>query len=299
MKRIALFVATNLAIMMLLMAIYTVLTRVFGLGGVFDEAGINAPGLITMSLVFGMGGAFISLLLSKTIAKWTCGAKVITGNEGDTQAWLVSTVQELARTANVGMPEVAIYEGGPNAFATGAFRNSALVAVSTGLIRAMPRSEIRAVLAHEMAHVANGDMVTLTLVQGVLNAVVIALSTVVGHLVDKKFFDKRGRGVGPGYFVVRMVMQMVLGILASLVVMAYSRRREYAADAGSANYLGSPSDMVAALRRLGGAAPGALPDAMQAFGISGKRKGSLFSSHPPIEARIARLQGQGYARDFR
>jgi heat shock protein HtpX len=280
MKRIFLFVVTNLALMAVLSTVCWVLK--------VDQG--TFAGLVVFALIFGMGGAFISLLLSKKIAKWSTRAKTIDGTEGETESWLVRTVEQLAQQANIGMPEVAVYPGDPNAFATGAFKNKALVAVSTGLLGSMQRSEIRAVLGHEIGHVANGDMVTLTLLQGVLNAAVLLLARVIGVAVDRAVFGTR-RGVGLGYYLTRMALQLVLGILASMVVMAYSRRREFAADASSARYLGSPSDMIAALQRLGSMAPGALPASMKAFGISSKAGWShLFSSHPPMEVRIERLR---------
>ncbi len=280
MKRIFLFVVTNLALMLVLSTVCMVL-------GVDPS---TFAGLLVFALIFGMGGAFISLLLSKKIAKWSTRAKTIDGTEGETESWLVRTVEQLARQANIGMPEVAVYPGDPNAFATGAFKNKALVAVSTGLLGNMRRAEVRAVLGHEIGHVANGDMVTMTLLQGVLNAAVLLLARVIGLAVDRAVFGTR-RGVGIGYYLTRIVLQIVLGILASLVVMAYSRRREFAADASSARYLGSPSDMIAALQRLGSMAPGALPASMKAFGISSKAGWShLFSSHPPMEVRIERLR---------
>lgn len=280
MKRIFLFVVTNLALMAVLSTVCWVLK--------VDQG--TFAGLVVFALIFGMGGAFISLLLSKKIAKWSTRAKTIDGTEGETESWLVRTVEQLAQQANIGMPEVAVYPGDPNAFATGAFKNKALVAVSTGLLGSMQRSEIRAVLGHEIGHVANGDMVTLTLLQGVLNAAVLLLARVIGVAVDRAVFGTR-RGVGLGYYLTRMALQLVLGILASMVVMAYSRRREFAADASSARYLGSPSDMIAALQRLGSMAPSALPASMKAFGISSKAGWShLFSSHPPMEVRIERLR---------
>lgn len=282
MKRIFLFLTTNLALVFVLSVVCWIL-------GVDPD---TYTGLLVVALVFGMGGAYISLLLSKPMAKWTTRARTIDGSEGETEAWLIRTVEQLAREANIRMPEVAIYPGDPNAFATGAFRNSALVAVSTGLLGSMNRAEIRAVLAHEVGHVANGDMVTMTLLQGVLNAAVFLLARVIGMVVDGALSsDNRRRGPGLGYHLTRIVMQMVLGILASMVVMAYSRRREYAADAIAAHYLGSPTDMIAALQRLGGLVPGQLPDTMKAFGIGSRGNlATLLSSHPPLEARIERLR---------
>ena len=280
MKRIFLFVVTNLALMV-------VLSVVCGLLGV-DQG--TFMGLLAFALIFGMGGAFISLLLSKPMAKWSTRAKTIDGSEGETEGWLIRTVEQLARQANISMPEVAVYPGDPNAFATGAFRNRALVAVSTGLLNSMRPAEIRAVLSHEIGHVASGDMVTMTLLQGVLNAAVLLLARVIGVAVDRAVFNTR-RGVGLGYHLTRMVLQLVLGILASMIVMAFSRRREFAADASAARYLGSPTDMIAALQRLGGLVPGELPASMKAFGIGARGNlATLLSSHPPLEARIARLR---------
>jgi heat shock protein HtpX len=280
MKRIFLFVITNFALMAVLGVVCTVL-RV-------DPT--TFTGLLVFALLFGMGGAFISLLLSKRMAKWSTRAKSIDGSEGETESWLIRTVEQLAAQADIRMPEVAVYPGAPNAFATGAFRNRALVAVSTGLLDSMRPAEIRAVLGHEIGHVANGDMVTMTLLQGVLNAAVLLLARVIGIAVDRAVFGTR-RGVGIGYFLTRMVLQLLLGILASLVVMAYSRRREFAADASASRYLGAPTDMIAALKRLGGLAPGELPASMKAFGISSRGSwAKLFSSHPPLEARIERLR---------
>jgi heat shock protein HtpX len=227
------------------------------------------------------------------MAKHSVGAQIIDGSEGTTQHWLVETVRKLAEKAGIGMPEVAIYEGEPNAFATGAFRNSALVAVSTGLLQSMSQEEVEAVLGHEVAHVANGDMVTMTLIQGVVNTFVIFLSRIVGTIVDRTVF-RTERGTGPGFFITVMVCQIVFGILASIIVAWFSRRREFRADAGSAQYLGSGRPMMAALARLGGLDPGHLPESVKAMGIN-DRPGwmALFSTHPPIEQRIAALQARG------
>jgi heat shock protein HtpX len=238
-------------------------------------------------------GSIFSLLISKPIAKWSTGAAIIDGSEGSTQYWLVETVRRLAERAGIGMPEVAIYEGEPNAFATGAFKNSALVAVSSGLLQSMSREEVEAVLGHEIGHVANGDMVTLALIQGVVNTFVVFLSRVVGYLVDKTVF-KTERGVGPGFYVTVIISEIVFGILASLIVAWFSRRREFRADAASASLLGTPRPMVAALARLGGLEPGALPQSFQSSGIANKSGVlALFSTHPPIEERIAALQSRG------
>jgi len=284
MKRILLFVVTNVAVMVML----SIVVSVLGLDRWLTAEGIDYTSLLLMSAVFGFGGAIISLLMSKTIAKWSTGAHVIDGSEGSTEYWLVQTVKKLADTAGLGMPEVAVYEGPANAFATGAFRNDALVAVSTGLMQSMSRDEVEAVLGHEISHVANGDMVTLTLIQGVLNTFVFFISRVVGMIVDRVVF-RTERGIGPGFYVTVIVAQIVFGVLASLIVAWFSRYREFRADAGSARLLGSPRPMIAALGRLGGLESGGLPDSVKAFGIGGPI-GSLFATHPPIEARIAALQ---------
>jgi len=286
MKRIILFIATNLAVMVVL----AIVVRLLGLDRVAASGGIQVGPLLVMSAVVGFTGAIISLLMSKTIAKWSTGARVIDQPQNEHEAWLVETVRKLAAKAGVGMPEVALYEGDANAFATGAFRNSALVAVSTGLLQSMNHEEVEAVLGHEMAHVANGDMVTLTLIQGVVNTFVFFLSRVVGSIIDRAVFRSE-RGSGPGYFITVMVCQIVFGILASMIVAWFSRHREFRADAGSAQYLGSPQPMVHALARLGGLEPGELPKALNGFGITDRGSVmALFATHPPIEARIAALQ---------
>ncbi|OFZ95904.1 MAG: zinc metalloprotease HtpX [Betaproteobacteria bacterium RIFCSPLOWO2_02_67_12] len=292
MKRVMLLIATNLAVMVLLSIVISIL----GIDQALAREGLQVMPLLVMASIFGFGGAFISLLISKPMAKWSTGARVIDGTEGSSQYWLLETVRRLAERAAIAMPEVAIYEGEPNAFATGAFRNSALVAVSTGLLESMSRDEIEAVLGHEIGHVANGDMVTLTLIQGVVNTFVIFLSRVIGYVVDRMIL-KNERGYGIGYFVAVTVSQIVLGILASIVVAWFSRRREFRADAASAELLGSPQPMVNALARLGGLQPGALPASFQASGISNAPGWmSLLSSHPPIEERIAALQARGAGR---
>ncbi|MGH8430957.1 MAG: protease HtpX, partial [Solimonas sp.] len=256
MKRIALLIATNLAVVFLLSIVISAL----GLDQRLAQDGIQVVPLLVMAAIFGFGGAFISLLISKPIAKWSTGAQIIDGTEGTTQYWLVDTVKRLSEKAGIGMPEVAVYEGEPNAFATGAFRDSALVAVSTGLLQAMSRDEVEAVLGHEIGHVANGDMVTLTLVQGVVNTFVIFLSRVIGYLVDRLIL-RNERGEGMGFFVTVIASQIVLGVLASMIVAWFSRQREFRADAASAGLLGSPQPMVAALTRLGSMQPGAMPQA--------------------------------------
>jgi len=288
MKRIVLFLATNLAVVLLL----SVIASVLGVDRFLTQNGLDLESLLWFSLLMGFGGSFISLLISKQIALWSTGAHIIKSPEGAHERWLVDTVKRLADKANIGMPEVAVYEGAPNAFATGAFKNSALVAVSTGLLESMSREEVEAVLGHEITHVSNGDMVTLTLIQGVLNTFVFFLSRVVGFIVDKAVF-RTERGIGPGYYITVMVSQIVFGILASIIVMWFSRRREFRADAGSAQLLGTPQPMIAALSRLGGVQPGALPQSLAAAGVNGAPGwAALFSSHPPIEQRIAALQGR-------
>ena len=286
MKRVLLLVATNVAVMLVL----SIVVSVLGLDRWLAAEGIDYVSLLWFSAIFGFGGAFISLLMSKTIAKWSTGAHVIDGSEGSTQYWLVETVRKLAEKSGIGMPEVALYEGPANAFATGAFRNSALVAVSTGLLESMEKQEVEAVLGDEVAHVANGDMVTLTLIQGVLNTFVFFLSRVVGFIVDKAVF-KTERGVGPGFYITMIVSQIVFGILASMIVAWFSRYREFRADRGSADLLGTPRPMIAALGRLGQIQSGGLPDSVKAFGINSESGiGRLFATHPPLQERIAALQ---------
>jgi heat shock protein HtpX len=289
MKRIVLFLATNLAVMLVL----SVTLSVLGVNRFLAADGLNVGMLVVFSAVVGFTGSFISLLMSKPMAKWSTGAQVIDTPQSADEQWLVGAVRRLAEKAGIGMPEVAVYEGEPNAFATGAFRDSSLVAVSTGLLQSMTKEEIEAVLAHEVAHVANGDMVTLTLIQGVVNTFVVFFARVVGYLVDKAIF-KTERGVGPGYMITVIVCEIVFGILASIIVAWFSRQREFRADAGAAHYLGTPRPMVSALRRLGGIEPGELPKAFQSSGISDKPGFmALFSTHPPIEARIAALETRG------
>jgi heat shock protein HtpX len=288
MKRIVLLILTNLAVMIVL----SITASILGVDRFLTQNGLNVASLAIFAGILGFGGAFISLLISKPMAKWTTGAHVIDTPQSGDEQWLVATVRRLAEKAGVGMPEVAIYEGDPNAFATGAFRDSSLVAVSTGLLQSMTREEVEAVLGHEIGHVANGDMVTLTLIQGVVNTFVVFLSRIVGYVVDRAVF-KTERGVGPGYMVTVFVAQIVFGIIASLIVMWFSRQREFRADAASASLLGSPRPMVNALRRLGGVPAGELPQSFQASGIAeGSRFLGLFASHPPIEERIAALEGR-------
>ena len=288
MKRITLLIATNLAVVILL----SVIIQLLGLDKALAQQGLQVFPLLVMAAIFGFGGAFISLLMSKPIAKWSTGAQIIDGTEGTSQYWLVDTVKRLAEKAGIGMPEVAVYEGEPNAFATGAFRDSALVAVSTGLLQSMSREEIEAVLGHEIGHVANGDMVTLTLIQGVVNTFVIFLSRIIGYVVDRVIL-KNERGEGLGFFVTVLASQIVLGFIASMIVAWFSRQREFRADAASAGLLGSPQPMVAALTRLGSMQPGAMPQSLQAFGInSAPGIMALFATHPPLEQRIAALQAR-------
>ena len=284
MKRVILFIATNLAVMLVL----SIVLKVLGLDrALYAQAGVSYGGLLVASVVVGFTGAIISLLMSKSMAKWSTGARVITQPSSEPEAWLLETVRKLATTAGVSMPEVAIYEGAPNAFATGAFKNSALVAVSTGLLQSMNKEEVEAVLGHELAHVANGDMVTLTLIQGVVNTFVIFLSRIVG---------------GIGYFVTVMFTQMVLGVVASLIVMWFSRRREFRADAGGARLAGRENmiNALRALRRLHdpevAAAEASRAQAFQSLKISGQASGllALFATHPPLEQRIARLEQGAY-----
>ena len=287
MKRIVLFVLTNVAIMVVL----GVTASLFGFNRFLTANGLDLGALLGFSLIMGFGGAFISLLISKPIAKWSTGAQVITQPRNADEAWLLQTVQTFSERAGIAMPEVAIYEGEANAFATGAFKNSALVAVSTGLLRGMTREEVEAVLAHEVAHVANGDMVTMTLIQGVMNTFVVFISRVVGSLVDAALRrnDSESSGPGMGYFITTIVMDIVLGFVAAIIVAWFSRQREFRADAGAAHLMGRKQPMINALARLGGMHAGELPKTMAAFGIAGGL-GSLFATHPPIEERIARLR---------
>lgn len=290
MKRIVLFIATNLAVMLVLSLVLSLL----GIGRPTAGGQLQMGTLLAFSLVVGFTGAIISLLISKPMAKWSTGARVIDAPANSTEQWLVATVRQLAERAGIGMPEVAVYEGEPNAFATGAFKNSALVAVSTGLLQSMNRDEVEAVLGHEVAHIANGDMVTMTLIQGVVNTFVVFLARIVGFFVDNMLRGKdseRSSGTGIGYMVTVFVCEIVFGLLASIIVAWFSRQREFRADAGSAKLLGSSVPMQHALARLGGLEPGALPQNMAASGITGGGGWSaLFSTHPPMEQRIAALQ---------
>ncbi|AOV17232.1 zinc metalloprotease HtpX [Acidihalobacter aeolianus] len=294
MKRILLFLATNIAVLVVLSIVLNVLMAVTGVHGIQTQGGqINYEGLLLLAAVFGFGGAFISLFMSKWMAKMSMGVQVIDQPRTSSEVWLMETVQRLARQANLKMPEVGIFDSPDmNAFATGATRNSSLVAVSTGLLHGMDRDEVEGVLAHEITHVANGDMVTLTLIQGVINTFVIFIARVVGHVVDRVVF-KSERDYGPAYFITVFVTEIFLAILASAIVMWFSRQREFRADAGGAKLAGR-GKMIAALRRLQRAhEPEELPGQLAAFGINGGlghglRK--LFMSHPPLEERIAALE---------
>ena len=290
MKRVVLFLATNIAILIVL----SIALNLLGVEGILDERGVDLDfgNLLVFCAVFGMGGSFISLAISKWIAKRMTGAQVIEQPRSDAEAWLLQTVSQQAKAANIGMPEVAIFPSeSPNAFATGARRNSALVAVSSGLLDGMKRDEVEAVLAHEVSHIANGDMITLTLIQGVVNTFVFFFSRVIGHFVDRVIL-KNERGHGIGYFITTIVAQIVLGILASTIVFWYSRQREFRADAGGAGMAGT-NKMIAALERLQAQTDSQpLPEQMAAFGVSGGKRGvmRLFMTHPPLEERIARLE---------
>jgi heat shock protein HtpX len=288
MKRIVLFILTNLAVMVVL----GITASLLGVNKFLTSNGLNLGMLLGFSLLMGFGGAIISLLISKPMAKWSTKAVTINDSTDPTHRWIVGTVRTFATKAGIGMPDVALYEGAPNAFATGAFKNSALVAVSTGLLQSMTKEEVEAVIGHEVAHVANGDMVTMTLIQGVMNTFVVFISRVVGYFVDKVILKNDRDGVGIGYYVTTIVMDIALGLVAAVIVAWFSRQREYRADAGAAQLMGRKQPMINALARLGGLEPGALPQTVQNMGISSKPSGlmALFSSHPPIEDRIRVLQ---------
>jgi len=287
MKRIILFVLTNLAVVLVL----GVVASLLGVNNYLTANGLNLGALLGFALIMGFGGAFISLLISKPLAKWSSGVQVIEQPSNADEKWLVDTVRKLADKAAIGMPEVGIFEGDPNAFATGAFKNSALVAVSTGLLQNMTHEEIEAVLAHEVAHIANGDMVTMTLIQGVMNTFVVFLSRVIGYAVDSflRKNDEENTGPGMGYWITTIVLDILLGFAAAIVVAWFSRHREFRADAGAANLMGRKQPMINALSRLGGLHTADLPKSVAAMGIAGGI-GQLFSTHPPIEDRIAALQ---------
>jgi heat shock protein HtpX len=276
------------------MLVLSVVTSLLGVNKFLTANGLNLGMLLAFAAVIGFGGSFISLLMSKTMAKWSTGAQVIETPSSSTEVWLVDTVSKLAGRANLPMPEVAIYEGEPNAFATGASKSSSLVAVSTGLLQSMTREEAEAVLAHEVAHIANGDMVTLTLIQGVVNTFVIFISKIIAFAVDNflRKSDEESSGPGMAYMVTSIVCELLFGVLASIIVAWFSRQREFRADAGAAQLMGTPMPMQNALRRLGGLHTEPLPQGMAASGIAGGGMMALFSTHPPLEARIAALGGR-------
>lgn len=289
MKRIALFLLTNIAVV----AVLGITASLLGVNRFLSANGMNFGSLLVFAFIMGFGGAIISLLISKPMAKWSSGVHVIEQPRNADEAWILNTVRRFADKAGIGMPEVGIYEGEPNAFATGAFKNDALVAVSTGLLQGMTREEVEAVIGHEVAHIANGDMVTMTLIQGVMNTFVVFLSRVVGHVVDsalRKGSENSGPGIG--YYVTTVVMDILLGFVAAIIVAWFSRQREFRADAGAAQLMGNSVPMQRALARLGGMAPGELPKSVAAMGITGNI-GQLFSTHPPIQERIAALQATG------
>jgi heat shock protein HtpX len=293
MKRVLLLIATNLAVMIVLGVVLSIVMNLFGIHGTLGPNGtLDLKALLIISAVVGFTGSFISLAMSKWIAKRTNGAQVIEQPRNADEAWLFNTVQMLAQKSGIAMPEIAVYDSPEvNAFATGARRDAALVAVSTGLLRGMRREEVEAVLGHEISHVANGDMVTLTLIQGVVNTFVFFLSRVIGHVVDRVVLRSDREGYGPGYYLTAFLAQIVLGILASMIVAWFSRYREFRADAGGAKLAGRDR-MIAALERLRSGQPSQLPDQLQAFGIAGGGRGfmRLFMSHPPLEERIAALR---------
>ena len=285
MKRILLFVMTNLAVMVVL----GIVASLTGANRFMGANGLDLSTLMMFSLIMGFGGAIISLLISKPVAKWSSGVRVINQPQNADEAWIVETVRKFADKAGIGMPEVGIFDGEPNAFATGAFKNSALVAVSTGLLQGMTREEVEAVIGHEIAHIANGDMVTMTLIQGVMNTFVVFISRVVGYFVDKVILKNNNDGPGIGYYVTTIVMDIALGFVAAIIVAWFSRQREFRADSGAAQLMNRKQPMINALARLGGMTPGELPKSMAAMGIAGGI-GKLFSTHPPIEERISALQ---------
>jgi heat shock protein HtpX len=287
MKRIFLFIVTNLAVVLVL----GIVSRLLGVDRFLTANGLNLGALLGFALVMGFGGAIISLLISKPMAKWSSGVQIIEQPRNQDEAWIVDTVRKFADKAGIGMPEVGIFEGDPNAFATGAFRDSALVAVSTGLLHNMTREEVEAVIGHEVAHIANGDMVTMTLIQGVMNTFVVFLSRVIGYAVDSflRKNDEESSGPGMGYYITTIVLDILLGFVAAIIVAWFSRQREFRADAGAAQLMGRKQPMINALARLGGLHTAELPKSVAAMGIAGGI-GQLFSTHPPIEERIAALQ---------
>ncbi|NEX11596.1 protease HtpX [Prosthecochloris sp. ZM] len=288
MKRIVLFLLTNFAVILVL----SISARLLGVDRFLTSNGLNMGMLLAFAALIGFGGSFISLMMSKTMAKWSTGAKVIERPGNQDEAWLMDTVRQLSKKAGFPMPEVAVFDGAPNAFATGPSKSKSLVAVSTGLLQSMNRKEVEAVLAHEVAHIQNGDMVTLTLIQGVVNTFVIFLARALAYVVDNflRGDEKESGGPGIGYWVSSIAFEIMFGILASIVVMFFSRKREYRADAGAAALMGERRPMIDALRVLGGLEAGALPKEIAASGIAGGGMMALFSSHPPIEARIAALE---------
>jgi len=287
MKRIALFLLTNIAVVVVL----GIVASLLGVNRFLTANGLNLGALLGFAFIMGFGGAIISLLISKPVAKWSSGVHVINEPRNADEAWIVNTVRGFADKAGIGMPEVGIYEGEPNAFATGAFKNNALVAVSTGLLSGMTREEVEAVIGHEVAHIANGDMVTMTLIQGVMNTFVVFLSRVIGYAVDSflRKNDSESSGPGIGYYVTTIVLDILLGFVAAMIVAWFSRQREFRADAGAAQLMGRKQPMINALARLGGMHPGELPKSVATLGITGNI-GKLFSTHPPMEERIAALQ---------
>ncbi|MBM3386488.1 MAG: protease HtpX [Betaproteobacteria bacterium] len=289
MKRILLFILTNLAVVLVL----GIVSRLLGVDRFLTSNGLNLGALLGFALIMGFGGAIISLLISKPMAKWSAGVQIIEQPRNQDEAWIVETVRKFADKAGIGMPEVGIFEGDPNAFATGAFRDSALVAVSTGLLYNMTREEVEAVIGHEVAHIANGDMVTMTLIQGVMNTFVVFLSRVIGYAVDSflRRNDEQSSGPGMGYYITTIVLDILLGFVAAIIVAWFSRQREYRADAGAAELMGTRQPMINALARLGGLHSAELPKSVAAMGIAGGI-GQLFSTHPPIEERIAALQNR-------
>ena len=287
MKRILLFILTNLAVILVM----GVVTSLLGVNEYLTENGLNLTALLGFSMLMGFGGSFISLLMSKWMAKMSTGAEVISHARNADEAWILETVQHLSQRAGIEMPEVAIYDGEPNAFATGAFKNSALVAVSNGLLQGMTRDEVKAVLGHEIAHIANGDMVTLTLIQGVLNTFVVLLSRIIGYFVDNltRSKDDQSSGPGWGFYVTSIALDIIFGFLASMIIAWFSRHREFRADKGSVELLGQKLPMINALSRLGQMQAGYLPASVSAMGITGDIR-KLFANHPPLEERIAALK---------
>ncbi|MFL6662869.1 MAG: protease HtpX [Rhizobacter sp.] len=288
MKRIFLFLATNLAVVVVL----GIVANLLGFNRYLTGSGLDVGGLLGFAAVMGFGGAIFSLLISKPMAKWSTGAQTIDVQTHPEYAWIVRAVERLAQKAGLATPEVVLFEGPPNAFATGAFKNSALVAVSTGLLETMNREQVEAVVGHEVAHIANGDMVTMTLLQGVMNTFVVFISRVVGYVVDRVILRNNDDRPGIGYYVSTIVLDMLLGVLAAIIVAWFSRQREFRADAGSVQLIGRPQPMIAALQRLGAVDPGEMPKAVKTLAISSRVQGitRLFATHPPIEERIQALQ---------